>query len=63
MIDKQDMHYQCIEQVENFYMERMEYLVDREQFDDSHALFTEFVVDSDEPDEWIFTQYISEQIQ
>lgn len=63
MIDKENMHYQCIEHIEDFYIERMEYLVEQEQFDDSHALFTEFVVDSEEPDEWIFTQYISEQIQ
>jgi hypothetical protein len=41
----------------------MEYLVEQEQFDDSHSLFTEFVVDSEEPDEWIFIENISEQIQ
>ena len=48
-----DMHYQCIETIEEFYMDRMSYLVDQEQFDDSHAIFEEFVVD-EEPSEWIF---------
>ena len=43
-------------------MERMEELVDKEQFDDSHALWEEFVVDTEEPDEWIFVEYISETL-
>jgi len=63
MNDISEMHYDCIEQVENFYMDRMSYLVNEEQFDDSHALFTEFVVDTEEPDEWIFVQYLSGNIK
>jgi trans-2-enoyl-CoA reductase len=58
-----DMHYQCIETIEEFYMDRMSYLVDQEQFDDSHALFTEFVIDTEEPDEWIFLNDISESLK
>ena len=27
----EDMHYQCIETIEEFYMDRMSYLVDQEQ--------------------------------
>lgn len=61
MTSQQEMQYECIDQVENFYMERMEYLVENEQFDDSHALFQEFVVDSEEPDEWIFINEISDE--
>ena len=37
--------------------------VDKEQFDDSHALWEEFVVDTEEPDEWIFVEYISETLK
>jgi len=59
----EDTHYQCIETIEEFYMDRMSYLVDQEQFDDSHALFTEFVVDTEEPDEWIFLNDISESLK
>jgi len=59
----EDMHYQCIETIEEFYMDRMSYLVDQEQFDDSHALFTEFVIDTEEPDEWIFLNDISESLK
>ena len=61
MNSQQEMQYECIDNVENFYMERMEYLVENEQFDDSHALFSEFVVDSEEPDEWIFINEISDE--
>ena len=40
--------------IEDFYTERMSELVDEERFDDSHAIYTEFVLDSEEPDEWMF---------
>jgi len=33
-----------IYQIEEFYCKRMEYLVDKEQFDDSHSIFEEFVI-------------------
>jgi hypothetical protein len=39
--------------VEDYYIARMDELVEQELFDDSNALFEEFVID-DEPDEWIF---------
>ena len=60
MNSQQEMQYECIEHVENFYMERMEYLVEQELFDDSDALFSEFVVDTQEPDEWIFINEIQD---
>lgn len=43
--------------IEEFYCNRMEYLVDKERFDDSHAIFEEFVVDGEEPEEYIFITY------
>jgi hypothetical protein len=61
MNDQKEMQYECIEHVEDFYIERMQFLVDNEQFDDSDALFREFVVDSEEPDEWIFINNISDE--
>ena len=39
MNDQKEMQYECIEHVEDFYIERMQFLVDNEQFDDSDALF------------------------
>jgi hypothetical protein len=38
----------------------MEYLVDEERFDDSHAIFEEFVVDGEEPEEYVFMPYHEE---
>lgn len=49
-----------IYQIEEFYCKRMEYLVDKEQFDDSHAIFEEFVVDGEEPEEYVFMPYHEE---
>ena len=43
--------------IEEFYCSRMEYLVNEERFDDSHSIFEEFVVDGDEPEEYLFMTY------
>ncbi len=40
--------------IEEFYCDRMEKLVDLERFDDSHAIFEEFVVDGENPEKWFF---------
>jgi hypothetical protein len=49
-----------IYQVEEYYCQRMETLVDEERFDDSNAIFEEFVVNGEEPDEWIFMNYLED---
>jgi hypothetical protein len=46
--------------IEEFYCNRMEHLVDQEQFDDAHSIFEEFVVDGKEPEEYIFMYYHEE---
>lgn len=43
--------------IEENYCNRLEVLVDEERFDDAHSLFEEFVVDSEEPQEWLFIPY------
>jgi hypothetical protein len=49
-----------IYQIEEFYCSRMEYLVDLERFDDSHAIFEEFVVNGNEPEEYYFATFHEE---
>jgi hypothetical protein len=49
-----------IYQLEEYYCNRMEYLVDVERFDDSHAIFEEFVVNGKEPEEYFFVQFHEE---
>lgn len=51
-----------IYQIEEFYCNRMDYLVEAEEFGDAHAIFEEFVVDGEEPEEYIFIPY-HEEIQ
>ena len=46
-----------IYQLEEYYCNRMEYLVDVERFDDSHAIFEEFVVNGEESEEYFFVQF------
>jgi hypothetical protein len=43
-----------IDSIEEFYCDRLNELVDQERFDDSNAIFEEFVVDSHEPTQWFF---------
>jgi hypothetical protein len=46
--------------IENFYCDRMTELVNEERFDDSNAIFEEFVVNEEEPVEWLFLEDISD---
>jgi len=55
-MDDNDRKYN-IYLVEEFYCHQMEVLVEEERFDDAHAIFEEFVVDSQEPEEWTFIPY------
>jgi hypothetical protein len=47
-----------IEELEGFYMTRMTELVDSEHFADARAIFEEFVVNEEEPTEYIFLEYL-----
>lgn len=49
-----------IYQIEEFYCNRMEHLVELEQFDDAHSIFEEFVVDGQEPEGYVFMSYHEE---
>lgn len=46
--------------MEEFYCRRMEELVEEERFDDSNSIFEEFVLDNDEPGDWLFLEYIED---
>jgi hypothetical protein len=46
--------------IEEFYCNQMSLLVEDERFDDADAIFNEFVVDSEEPTEWIFMNYLED---
>jgi hypothetical protein len=48
------MHEACIRHCEEFFMDRVSQLVDKFNIDDADALHGEFVVDGDEPDDWLF---------
>jgi hypothetical protein len=42
--------------IEEYYCSRMSELVDEERFDDSDAIFNEFVLNSKNPTEWTFVE-------
>jgi hypothetical protein len=45
---------ETITQIENFYCQRLTELVDLKMYDDAHAIFEEFAVDDENPDDWLF---------
>ena len=52
---KQDLILeQCVQNVEEFFMDRVTELVGDCNIDDADALHEEFVVDGAEPDDWLF---------
>lgn len=52
---KQDLILeQCVQNVEEFFMDRVTELVGDCNIDDADALHEEFVVDGVEPDDWLF---------
>lgn len=47
----------CIHHIEEFYCTRMEELIDNEQYDDAHSIFEEFVVNGEEPEDYVFLEF------
>ena len=45
---------ETITQIENFYCQRLTELVDLKMYDDAHAIYEEFAVDAENPDDWLF---------
>jgi hypothetical protein len=49
---------EIITDIEQFYCERLSYLVDSNRIEDSDSLYSEFVIDEKEPEDWIFMESI-----
>tara|TARA_B100000925_G_C21573695_1_gene288968 strand:- start:135 stop:329 length:195 start_codon:yes stop_codon:yes gene_type:complete len=49
---------QVITHIENFYCDRLTELVDQKKINEAHAVFEEFVVDTEEPCEWFFIKQV-----
>ncbi len=51
-----NLHRQILVEIEDHWNHQMCYLVDKDRYDDADALYLEFVVDGEEPDEWMFME-------
>lgn len=49
-----------IDTIEKFYCDRLNELVNEERFSDSNAVFEEFVVYGEKPNQWLFIDFISD---
>jgi len=48
-----------IDLIENFYCDRINYLVDNEMYLEAHSIFEEFVVNDQEPTDYLFIALVS----
>lgn len=51
-----NLHRQILIEIESHWNNRMCDLVNDERYDDADAVYSEFVLDSVEPDEWMFVE-------
>ena len=51
-----NIHQQILIEIESHWNNRMCDLVNNERYDDADAVYSEFVLDSVEPDEWMFVE-------
>lgn len=50
---------QIISEIDTYWNNRMCQLVSEDRLDDSDALYLEFVVDGEEPEEYMFLEYLN----
>lgn len=48
------MHEMCVRNVEEFFMDRVSYLVDESKLEDADAIHEEFVVEDEQSEQWLF---------
>jgi len=51
-----NIHQQILIEIESHWNNRMCDLVNDKRYDDADAVYSEFVIDSVEPDEWMFVE-------
>ena len=48
---------ECINQVDNYYCQRLTELVDSKMYDEAHSIFEEFSLGDDESYQWLFIEF------
>jgi hypothetical protein len=51
-----NLQRQILIEIEDHWNHQMCYLVDKDRYDDADALYLEFVVDGEEPEDWMFLE-------
>jgi len=49
-----------IENVENFFMSNLEKLFDDSRYEDAEAFAQEYIVNGENPDNWLFLDYLAD---
>ena len=48
---------ECINQIDNYYSQRLTELVDLKMYDEAHSIFEEFSLGDNESYQWFFIQF------
>jgi hypothetical protein len=59
MFPMNDIKEDCIIELEAYWNNRMCELVTEDRLDDADALYLEFAVDGEEPEEYLFLEYLN----
>ena len=51
---------ECINQIDNYYCQRLTELVDLKMYDEAHAIFEEFSLGDDESYQWFFIKILED---
>lgn len=51
-----NLQRQILIEIEDHWNHQMCYLVDKDRYDDADSLYLEFVVDGEEPEDWMFLE-------
>lgn len=54
------MRTEIVDYLEAFYADRMMELFSTDSYEDAHAIYTEFVVNQQEPEDYFYLEYLSE---
>jgi len=51
---------ECINQIDNYYCQRLTELVDLKMYDEAHAIFEEFSLGDEESYQWFFIKILED---
>lgn len=58
-MNKNAIKSSILDELDAYWSKRMTELVDQDRISDADALFSEYIIDGEEPDKWLFIENIA----